>query len=268
MVARICRLIEDSSATVSLAGLAKAAGLSRYHFHRVFKNITGVTPKDYAKAWRRRLVQKELSQSATVTDAVYGAGYNSNGRFYADADDMLGMTPSTYRAGGRNAAIKFAVGECMLGSILVAATERGVCSILLGDNPDRLLQDLQDRFPNADFRGGDHEFEATVARVVGFIEAPGIGLNLPLDIQGTAFQQRVWRALQKIPVGETRNYAELARDLGLPKAARAVAGACAANPLAVVIPCHRVIKKDGSLSGYRWGVERKKTLLAREADMI
>jgi AraC family transcriptional regulator of adaptative response/methylated-DNA-[protein]-cysteine methyltransferase len=265
MVARICRSIDESPDAISLTDLAGRAGLSIFHFHRVFKSITGVTPKDYAKGRRRRLVQQALAERATVTEAIYGAGYNAQGRFYADADGMLGMTPRSYRAGGQNARITFAVGECTLGSILAARSERGVCCILLGDNPERLLRDLQDRFPRADLVGGDTAFEAMVARVVGFVEAPGTGLNLPLDIQGTAFQIRVWQALQKIPVGETRSYSALAREMGLPNAARAIAGACAANKLAVEIPCHRVVRTDGSLSGYRWGVERKKALLARES---
>jgi AraC family transcriptional regulator of adaptative response/methylated-DNA-[protein]-cysteine methyltransferase len=178
---------------------------------------------------------------------------------------MLGMTPSQYRAGGTNEEIKFAVGQTSLGAILVASSAKGVASILLGDDPDELVRNLQDRFPKAHLIGADRDYEALVARVVGFVEAPGIGLDLPLDVRGTAFQQRVWQALQEIPVGEAVSYAEIARRIGSPKAARAVAGACAANNLAVAIPCHRVVRKDGSLSGYAWGVERKRALLDREA---
>jgi AraC family transcriptional regulator, regulatory protein of adaptative response / methylated-DNA-[protein]-cysteine methyltransferase len=178
---------------------------------------------------------------------------------------MLGMTPSQYRSGGANEDIRFAVGQSSLGAILVASSKNGVASILLGDDPDELVRNLQDRFPNANLIGADGDYEALVARVVGFVEAPGVGLDLPLDVRGTAFQQRVWRALQEIPVGQTVCYAEIARRIGSPKAARAVAGACAANNLAVAIPCHRVVRNDGALSGYAWGVERKQKLIEREA---
>jgi AraC family transcriptional regulator of adaptative response/methylated-DNA-[protein]-cysteine methyltransferase len=175
------------------------------------------------------------------------------------------MTPTDYRAGGTNSEIYFAIGECSLGSILVARSDKGICAILLGSEPDRLVRDLQDQFPRARLVGGDAGFERLVARVVGFVEAPRLGLDLPLDVRGTAFQQRVWQALQDIPAGGTVSYADIARRIGAPKAVRAVAQACAANSLAVAIPCHRVVRTDGSLSGYRWGVERKRALLDREA---
>ena len=203
--------------------------------------------------------------SNSVTEAIYDAGFSSSGRFYEKSTDMLGMTPTQYRSGGVNEEIRFAVGECSLGTLLVASSKKGIAAILLGDDPDKLVRELQDRFPKARLIGADREYEALVARVVGFIEAPGQGLDLPLDIRGTAFQQRVWRALQNIPVGRTVSYAELARRIGSPKAVRAVAGACAANNIAVVIPCHRVVRNDGSLSGYAWGVERKRALIAKEA---
>jgi AraC family transcriptional regulator of adaptative response/methylated-DNA-[protein]-cysteine methyltransferase len=209
-------------------------------------------------------VRAGLGRRSTVTEAIYDAGFNSGGRFYATSDEMLGMTPGNYRAGGSHTDIRFAVGECSLGSILVAQSAKGVCAILLGDDPDALLRDLQDRFPRATLIGGDSRFENVVALVVGLVETPAIGLDLPLDVRGTAFQQRVWRALRAIPAGETVSYADLAAKIGSRKAARAVAQACAANPLAVAIPCHRVVKHDGSLSGYRWGVERKRALLERE----
>jgi AraC family transcriptional regulator of adaptative response/methylated-DNA-[protein]-cysteine methyltransferase len=265
-VARICRLIEQAETIPPLADLAKAAGLSSGYFHRIFKAITGVTPKDYAVAHRADKVREELARSATVTEAIYDAGFNSNGRFYEKSGEMLGMTPTDYRAGGVNAAIRFAVGECSLGSILVASSEKGVCAILLGDDPDTLVHDLQDRFPRARLIGGDADFEGLVARVVGFIEAPGIGLDLPLDVRGTAFQQRVWAALREIPVGTTVTYTDIAKAIGAPRASRAVAGACAANTLAVAIPCHRVVRNSGAVSGYRWGVERKRALIDREAN--
>ena len=203
--------------------------------------------------------------SNSVTEVIYDAGFNSSGRFYEKSTDMLGMTPTQYRSGGFNEEIRFAVGECSLGALLVASSKKGIAAILLGSDPDKLVRELQDRFPKAKLIGADREYEALVARVVGLIEAPGQGLDLPLDIRGTAFQQRVWRALQDIPVGCTVSYAELARRIGAPKAVRAVAGACAANNIAVVIPCHRVVRNDGSLSGYAWGVERKRALIAKEA---
>jgi AraC family transcriptional regulator of adaptative response/methylated-DNA-[protein]-cysteine methyltransferase len=195
---------------------------------------------------------------------MYDAGFNSSGRFYEKSTDMLGMTPSQYRAGGTNEEIKFAVGQTSLGAILVASSRKGVAAILLGDDPDELVRNLQDRFPNAHLIGADNNYEALVARVVGFVEAPEIGLDLPLDVRGTAFQQRVWQALQQIPVGGQVSYAEIAQRIGCPKAVRAVAAACATNNLAVAIPCHRVVRKDGSISGYAWGVERKRALLDRE----
>ncbi|MGH9390119.1 MAG: bifunctional DNA-binding transcriptional regulator/O6-methylguanine-DNA methyltransferase Ada, partial [Vicinamibacteria bacterium] len=259
-VAGACRAIEKSESMPTLAALAKEARLSLHHFHRVFKAVTGLTPRGYGAAHRTHRVRDELRRSPTVTEAIYDAGFNSSGRFYAASDQMLGMTPTEYRAGGAHAKIHFAVGECSLGSILVAKSAKGVCAILLGDEPEALVKDLQDRFPHATLIGGDDAFEQIVAQVVGFVEAPALGLDLPLDVRGTAFQQRVWQALREIPPGSTASYSEIAASVGAPKAGRAVAQACAANPLAVAIPCHRVVRRDGSLSGYRWGVERKRTL--------
>jgi AraC family transcriptional regulator, regulatory protein of adaptative response / methylated-DNA-[protein]-cysteine methyltransferase len=264
-VAGACRLIEEAEEAPSLAALATTAGLSRFHFHRVFKAVTGVTPKAYADAHRARRVRDELAQRETVTEAIYGAGFNSSGRFYAAAPGLLGMTPTEFRAGGEGASIRFAVGECSLGSILVAATEKGVCTIHFGDDPEVLVRELQDHFPKAQLIGGDARFEQLVAQVVAFVEAPARALDLPLDVRGTAFQQRVWQALREVPPGTTVSYAEIARRIGAPRGVRAVAQACAANPLAVAIPCHRVVRRDGALSGYRWGVERKQALLEREA---
>ncbi len=263
-VARACRLIETSEALPNLEQLAQSAGMSRFHFHRTFKNLTGLTPKAYATAHRARRIREELPHAGTVTDAIYGAGFNSNGRFYAGASAVLGMTPTRFRSGGSGETIRFAVGECSLGSILVAGTDKGICAIALGDDPDALAKDLQDRFPKARFIGGDPAFEQWVARVVGFVEAPRKGLDLPLDVRGTAFQQRVWAALREVPAGRTVSYAQVAQRIGEPGAVRAVAQACGANAIAVAIPCHRVIRNDGGLSGYRWGVERKRALLARE----
>jgi AraC family transcriptional regulator, regulatory protein of adaptative response / methylated-DNA-[protein]-cysteine methyltransferase len=263
-VAQACRIIEESEEEPSLEELADTIGRSPSYFHRLFKATTGLTPKDYAAAHRAKKVRQGLASGNTVTEAIYDAGFSSSGRFYEKSTDMLGMTPSQYRAGGANEEIRFAVGQTSLGAILVASSKKGVASILLGNDPDELVRNLQDRFPKARLIGADRDYEALVARVVGFVETPGIGLNLPLDVRGTAFQQRVWQALQEIPVGETVSYAEIARRIGSPKAVRAVAGACAANNVAVAIPCHRVVRNDGSLSGYAWGVERKRVLLARE----
>jgi AraC family transcriptional regulator of adaptative response/methylated-DNA-[protein]-cysteine methyltransferase len=264
-VAGLCRLIEQAEETPSLDALAAAAGLSPSHCHRLFKAVTGVTPRAYAQAHRARRVREELAQGAgSVTEAIYDAGFNSSGRFYEQAGQLLGMTPTAYRAGGAGAAIHFAIGDCSLGAVLVARSVRGVCAILMGDDPDALARDLQDRFPQAQLIGGDPGFEHLIAAVIGAVEHPAQGLDLPLDVRGTAFQQRVWQALRAIPPGGTATYAEIARRIGAPRAVRAVAGACAANALAVAIPCHRVVRTDGSLSGYRWGVERKRALLERE----
>ena len=265
-VADICRAIETADAVPSLATLAARAGLSPYHFHRVFKAATGVTPRAYADARRRARVHRELAKrNKTVTQAIYDAGFNSGGRFYASSGQLLGMTPTEYRDGGGRIPMQFAVGECSLGSVLVARSAKGICAILLGDDADVLVRDLQDRFPRAVLTGGDPAFDRVVARVVGLVDAPALGLDLPLDVRGTAFQQRVWQALSRIPAGSTATYAEIAARIGAPGAARAVARACAANPLAVAIPCHRVVKTDGSVSGYRWGIDRKRSLLEREA---
>jgi AraC family transcriptional regulator, regulatory protein of adaptative response / methylated-DNA-[protein]-cysteine methyltransferase len=264
-IASACRLIESSETPPSLESLAQHVGLSTYHFHRVFKAATGLTPKEYAAAHRDNLVRKSLNKSDTVTGAIYDAGYNSNSRFYETSNQVLGMTPSKYRAGGAQTDIRFAVGECSLGSILVAQSDRGICAILLGDDPDSLARDLQDQFPKANLIGGDAGFERLVAKVVGFVEAPALGLDLPLDVRGTAFQQRVWQSLRKIPAGSTASYTDVAKLIGCPNSVRAVAQACGANPLAIAIPCHRVVRSDGDLSGYRWGVERKRKLIDREA---
>jgi len=264
IVAKACKLMVDAEEPQSLGALAGAVGMSPWHFHRVFKSMTGLTPKAYATAHRAQRMHQELSRGGTVTSAIYNSGFNSNGRFYAESNKRLGMKPTEFKAGGDGATIRFAVGECSLGSILVAASDLGICSIAIGNDPNLLVRELQDRFRNAELIGGDQQFERMVARVVAFVENPSAGLELPLHVQGTAFQQRVWKALCEIPFGTTCTYSELAQKLGLPNSTRAVAGACAANTLAVAIPCHRVVRTDGSLSGYRWGIERKAKLLRIE----
>ena len=263
-VTTACRMIKEADEFPSLNELAVAVKMSPGYFHRLFKTATGLTPKDYANAHRADRVKRALPKLETVTQAIYDAGFNSNGRFYAGSSKMLGMKPKEYREGGAGNTIRFAIAECSLGSILVASSEKGVCAILMGDDPEALARDLQDQFPKANLIGGDDRYEKLVAKVVGFIEAPRIGLDLPLDIRGTAFQQRVWKELQRIPAGKTVCYSEVANRIGSPNSARAVAQACGANALAVAIPCHRVVRNNGDISGYRWGVDRKRALLARE----
>lgn len=262
LIAAACRRIEAGPA--SLAELAQQAGLSQYHFHRLFKAATGVTPKAYAQAHRTGQLQKRLANGASVTEAIYASGFDSNTAFYDKSTEMLGMAPARYRKGGTAETIRFAIGQCSLGAIIVAATTKGLCHIAIDDDPETLLKEIQDRFPKAELIGADSEFDAWVTQVVGFVETPAIGLKLPLDIRGTAFQQRVWQALRSIPCGSIVSYTDVAEHLGMPKAVRAVASACAANTLAVAIPCHRVLRSDYSLSGYRWGLARKQALLERE----
>jgi AraC family transcriptional regulator, regulatory protein of adaptative response / methylated-DNA-[protein]-cysteine methyltransferase len=264
-VRRACERIGAAEEAPKLADLAARAGMSPFHFHRLFKRVAGVTPRAYAAQIKARRAADGLRTAETITEAIYDAGFNSSSRFYESSAARLGMTPTAVRRGGKGAAIRFAIGQASLGAVLVAATDKGVCAIMLGDDPGGLARELEDRFPHAELVGGDPAFERMVAEVVGLVEAPGQGLDLPLDIRGTAFQERVWQALRAIPPGTTATYAEIAKAVGQPKAVRAVAQACAANPLAVAIPCHRVVRADGEISGYRWGVERKRELIAREA---
>jgi AraC family transcriptional regulator of adaptative response/methylated-DNA-[protein]-cysteine methyltransferase len=263
-VAAACRLIEAADVPPALDALAAAVGLSPSHFHRLFKATLGVTPKAYAVAHRNKRLREALGKTGTVTEAIYEAGFNTSGRFYAMSSEVLGMTPHQFRSGGADSEIKFAIRECSLGLVLVAASDKGVCAILFGDEPHGLRKDLAKQFPRARLVGDDKAFERTAAEVISFVENPRIGLSLPLDIRGTAFQHRVWDALRRIPAGSTASYAEVAETVGAPKAVRAVARACASNRIAVAIPCHRVVRSDGGLSGYRGGVERKRALLAKE----
>jgi AraC family transcriptional regulator, regulatory protein of adaptative response / methylated-DNA-[protein]-cysteine methyltransferase len=266
-IRRACALMEQADPPATLDDLAAAAGLSPFHFHRVFKKIVGVTPKQYAGAARMRRLQGGLEQGESVTRAIYDAGFGSSSRVYERAAERLGMTPSRYRNGAAGLRIRFAVAPVSLGWMLVAATERGICAIELGDTPEALVERLHVRFPRAERCDDDSAFAAWVRQATAFLEAPRRGLDLPLDIQGTAFQQRVWKALQEIRPGRTESYADVARRIECPSAARAVAQACASNPVAVAIPCHRVVRSDGDLGGYRWGTERKRALLEREADL-
>jgi AraC family transcriptional regulator of adaptative response/methylated-DNA-[protein]-cysteine methyltransferase len=265
-IAKACVLMEAQGADVDFGEIARQAGLSRSHFQRRFREATGLTPGAWLKAVRARAVVARLGDG-TVTAAIYDAGYGSSSRFYEGVAPALGLRPSDYAKGGAGERIRFAVGESWLGPVLVAATEKGICAIAFGDDAQALVRNLELRFPKAELIGGDAAFERWMAEVIGFIEAPQRGLDLPLDIKGTAFQLQVWRALQLVRPGETVSYAELAARLGLSGAARAVARACASNALAVAIPCHRVVRADGALAGYRWGVERKRLLLQREGAM-
>lgn len=263
-ITEACRLIETAESPPKLEELALSADMSPYHFHRTFKAVTGVTPKAYAVAHRQKRVRNALKGGKSVTEAIYEAGFNSSGRFYAEAEQALGMSPREFRSGGANAEIRYATAGCSLGLVQVAASPKGVCSIMLGDDAEELARELRGRFAKARLLPGDRKFAALVAKVVAFIETPHSTLELPLDVRGTAFQHRVWMALRDIPAGKTATYAEIAERIGEPRAVRAVAAACAANKLAVAIPCHRVVRSDGGLSGYRWGVARKRALLRRE----
>ncbi len=264
LVEKACRIIEAAEETPDLASLAAGAGLSTYHFHRVFKARTGLTPRGYARALRDRRVRAALGEAGTVTEALYDAGFGSSGRFYAGSNASLGMTPTRFRAGGAGEIIRYAIGRSSLGGVLVAATDKGICAIMLGDDPDILIGELRGQFSKARLVAGDPEFDNWVLQVVAFVDDPHLGLDLPLDIRGTAFQRLVWQALRAIPMGETRTYTDIAEALGMPNAVRAVAGACASNAVAVAIPCHRVHRIGGALAGYRWGIERKRALLDKE----
>jgi AraC family transcriptional regulator of adaptative response/methylated-DNA-[protein]-cysteine methyltransferase len=264
VIVRACRAIEAAETPPALAALAAAAGLSPFHFQRRFKAAVGLTPAAYARARRAERLRTNLASQAGITEAIYEAGFNSSGRFYETSRESLGMTPSAFKNNGLGEAIRYAVAECWLGKALAAATERGICAIALGDDADLLLADLKTRFHKAELVPAGPDFEQTLQQVLALIEAPAAPFDLPLDIRAGAFQQRVWQALTRIPPGATASYADVAEAIGAPTAARAVARACAANPLALAIPCHRVVRADGSLSGYRWGVERKCALLLRE----
>ncbi len=263
-IAKACALLRTCETMPSLAELADAAAISRFHFHRVFKQITGVTPRDYARSHRLGQLGDKLDAGQPIAASIYAAGFGSSSRAYEAAPAGLGMTPGARRRGGSGETIRFVTVDTPLGWALVAATERGICMTALGDDRDNLGAALRQRFPAAAVIAEDVELKGWADRIVRFITAPGEHLDLPLDIRGTAFQARVWRALQKIPLGRTASYAEIAAALGQPRAVRAVAQACAANKLALIVPCHRVIRSDGELGGYRWGLERKRALLAGE----
>ena len=260
-----CRRIAESEREPMLAELAASAGLSASQFARVFKAQTGVTPKQYAMSHRAGRLREALERNERVTDAVYEAGYESSSRAYDPAAEGLGMTPGAWKAGGEGIAVRYAVAPCDLGWALVAASERGVCLIALGDAPDALEAQLRERLGRAERVTPDDDLDVALSAALRVIDGQAPAADLPLDIRGTAFQRRVWQELQRIPSGATASYGQVAARIGKPKASRAVARACASNPVAVAVPCHRVVRGDGGLGGYRWGIERKRRLLDREA---
>ncbi len=264
IVTRACRIIAEAETAPSLEDLAAQVGMSAYHFHRIFKQATGLTPRAFAAAHREKKVRVALKGGGSVTSAIFDAGYNASSRFYENSNALLGMTPTAFKAGGAQVEISFAVGACSLGVVLVAQSAKGICAILIGDDADALILDLQARFPRATLGLGDKKFEKLIGQVLRFVDDPGIGLTLPLDVRGTVFQKRVWQILQKIPAGKTATYTDIAKRIGAPKSVRAVAQACAANAIAVAIPCHRIVRRDGGLAGYRWGIARKQALLNAE----
>ena len=269
VVTAACRMIDQSLQTdgsvPSLDALAQHTGYSPFHLHRIFRAATGLTPRAYGAASRARLLRQRLDDSDTVSQAMHGAGYSSSSRFYETSTKRLGMTPSRAKRGGIGETVRYAISATSLGAILVGATAKGVCSIQLGDDPHALVRAFEARFAGATLVADDPDFADTVSKVVDFVESPHGALDLPLDIRGTAFQERVWAALTAIAPGLTKTYADVANAIGSPKAVRAVAAACAANELAIAIPCHRVIRSDGAIAGYRWGAQRKSVLLKREA---
>lgn len=264
LVEDVCRYIDEQAHVPSLRELAERTGLSESHLQRTFLRCTGSSPAQYAKARRDDRLRRRLNGGDSVTRVAHEIGLGAGGRFHRVARSALGMSARTYRARGKDMRISFAVGQCRLGAILVATTEIGLCAVALGDDPQKLVEELQDDFSEAVFLGADSEFERVVARVVALVDGTDVGIDLALDVRGTAFQIRVWRALQEIPSGETVTYSQLAARLGRPSAARAVASAVAKNPIAIAIPCHRVVRTDGTLGGYRWGLDRKRALLLSE----
>jgi AraC family transcriptional regulator of adaptative response/methylated-DNA-[protein]-cysteine methyltransferase len=263
-IARACRLMEQSRNGHDAESLAAAVGMRPSKFHRTFKSLTGLTPKAYAIAQRSQQLRTTLPKSASVGSAVHAAGFNSTGRFYETSARSLGMTPRAFRAGGSGETIQFTFGRCSLGLMMVATTERGICFLALGDDRADLTKQLQAEFPNAALAPSDRDFDRVVAKITAQVDHPSKALDLPLDVRGTAFQHRVWKKLTEIPRGKMRTYTQIARSLGKPNAIRAVARACATNPVSLLIPCHRVVRTDGSLAGYRWGIERKALLLKAE----
>jgi AraC family transcriptional regulator of adaptative response/methylated-DNA-[protein]-cysteine methyltransferase len=265
-VTQACKFIEESEKEPTLNQMADIVGLSPYHFHRLFKKTLGITPKQYAAANRQTRVRTNLRQDATITDAIYESGYQSSSRFYVNAASSLGMKPSEFQKGGKGKLIRYGIVQSYLGWVLVAVSDRGVCRIDFDDSQEILKARLDENFPNAELISDDPTIAAIISEMIAFLETPKLGFSLPLDIQGTAFQQQVWNALRDIRPGTTVSYVDIAKQIGNPKAARAVAQACGSNRIAVAIPCHRVIRKNGKFGGYRWGMKRKEMILEREAN--
>jgi AraC family transcriptional regulator, regulatory protein of adaptative response / methylated-DNA-[protein]-cysteine methyltransferase len=268
LVRRACESMRESEANIPLKELARAADLSPFYFQKVFKRVSGVTPREYATQLREQRAREALRKNDSVTGAIYDAGYNANSRFYARSRNMLGMQPRDFAAGGAGQAIRYAIAQSALGLVLIAGTERGICLVHFGESEAELESLLQKSFSRARILSGDSKFTQTVKAVIQSINESDSAKNLPLDLRGTVFQQRVWKALREIPPGTTTTYSKLAEKLGTPRAVRAVARACATNDVAVLVPCHRVIRADGNLAGYRWGLERKRKLLNREQNNI
>ena len=263
-VRRACRLIDDAEDKPDLRAIAEAAGLSPFHFHRLFKRLVGVTPREYVAARHAGRLRESLQRGTSVTEAIYDAGFSSSSRVYETANEALGMTPGAYRAGAPGLTITYAITRCSLGTLLVAATPRGVCTIELGDSPEALRRRLAQRFAKAAVVQDDRAVKHCVEAITRYLDAPAQNIDLPLDIRGTVFQRRVWDALRRIPRGETRTYSDIAREIGAPDAVRAVGSACGANPVALVVPCHRAVRTDGGLGGYAWGLPVKERLLEVE----
>ncbi|MFQ5933706.1 MAG: bifunctional DNA-binding transcriptional regulator/O6-methylguanine-DNA methyltransferase Ada [Dehalococcoidia bacterium] len=265
MVREVCRYIEDSQdGFPKLGELGALVGVSPTHLQRVFKRIMGVTPRQYADACRLDRFKARLREGWNVTGALYESGYGSSSRLYEGSSTNLGMTPASYRRGGRGAHIAYTIVDCPLGRLLVAATEKGVCAVKLGDRDSDLHDDLRSEYPDAELHPDEGSLGEWIKAFLGYLNGNVPYLDLPVDIRATVFQRQVWESLKAIPYGQTRSYREIAETLGRPKAARAVGGACAANPVALVVPCHRVVREDGNLGGYRWGLKRKAALLAKE----
>lgn len=263
VVARVRQLLEESDPAPTLAELGQAVGMSPFHLQRLFKQATGLSPRQYAAARRAERLKQELRQGASVTTALYDAGYGSARALYADAHRQLGMSPGSYRKGGQGQQIAYGFSDTPIGRMLIAATSKGICAVRFGaDEP--LLAELRSEFPRAEIVANQQAVEAYAEAVLAHLAGRDTRLDLPVDVDATAFQQRVWAALRAIPYGETRSYSEVAAMIGEPSAVRAVARACATNPVALVVPCHRVVRTGGALSGYRWGVERKRRLLDQE----
>lgn len=264
LVESACALITESSGTAKIEDVAKTLKVSRYHLQKMFQQFLGVSPKAYANSARSKSVESSLSAGDSVTDTIYEAGYNQSSTFYAGGVKRLGMKPKSFQRGGKGLTIYYAFAKTRFGKIIVATTEVGVCCILFGDTQSEMVEDLQARFNQATLVRDTGSMDDLLATVIANIENPDEHNSLSLDLQGTAFQEKVWLALQEIQSGETASYIDIAKKIGKPKASRAVAAACAANPLAVVVPCHRVVRSTGEISGYRWGVKRKEALLAHE----